>query len=62
MKDYSLFFNSAIKILGWSGGTIHQVLDVLRNARLVAEMRANDETDEIHKALNALERSIFNKW
>jgi len=30
------FFNDALEILGWQGGTIHQVLEVLRWAKIVS--------------------------
>jgi len=32
-----LFLKEAIKILGWQGGTIHQVLEVLHHAKMVSD-------------------------
>ncbi len=62
MKDNEpIFFQDALEILGWQGGTIHQVLNVLRCAKLVSDSyesaHITNEWDELKAHLMSLNKS-----
>lgn len=57
-----VMFNSAVEILGWQGGTIHQVLEVLRLAKIVAnqyhESNISGDWEQMQPTLQSLRNVI----
>ena len=57
-----MFFNDALEILGWQGGTIHQVLEVLRWAKVVTnqyhESSISGDWELMHPRLESLRSAI----
>ena len=60
--DKPMFLQDALDILGWQGGTIHQVLTVLRCAKLVSDSyesaHVTNEWDELKAHLLSLNKSV----
>ena len=64
-QSKSLFFKQALKTLGWQGGTIHQVINVLRQAKLVVDINKHyentgDWNGDLGKAIYNLTKAIYN--
>lgn len=58
-----LLLDEACRILGWQGGTIHQVFNVLSAAKFVVDTRKEAEQtgewDKVSKSITALESHIY---